>query len=79
MPPTPPPLPAPTEYPLVRHPNYYVNAIQWGDALRVTTTQGTVVEGTLLDLTSAGVTVLCANCLQHVPMPQVERIQWLEA
>lgn len=77
MAPTPPPPPEPVEYQLVRHPSYYLNAVEPGDPMQLTTTQGTQIEGTVLDLTVAGVTLLCTNCLQHVPMAQVERIQWL--
>ena len=61
----------------MRHPSYYLNAVEPRDPMRVTTTQGTEVDGTVLDITMAGFTLLCANCLQHVPMAQVERVQWL--
>lgn len=77
MPPIPPPPPDPQEYLLVRHPSYYVNAIQPGSPVRLTVNDHSAIDGLVLDLTTVGVTLLCTGSLSFTPWPEIRRLQWL--
>lgn len=75
-PPPPPPLPDPLPFRPVAYPNYFLGALNYGDAITVHLHPGPTVAGTLLDLGPFGITVWHDERLNHYRWDVVARLSW---